>query len=254
MNHGSLFSGIGGFDLAAEHMGWVNVFNCEKDAFCRSRLNLNFPSTTSYHDITQTDFTIHRGQIDVLTGGDPCQPHSIAGKRQGANDSRYLWPEMRRAYLETEARIVVNENVRGSISNGALDKKIGDLESDGYTCWPPLIIPAGAGAALHRRDRVWLVAYSSRKRCRERNLTPVAEEKKEGYVRDHSLRPSKYGYASWSANKPDILRMANGIPDWMDNVRHRNAAIRAYGNAIDWRIALQVFRAIEIFEQQATLF
>jgi len=86
MRHGSLFSGIGGFDLAAEWMGWENVFHCEWNEFGRKVLNHYWPNAKSYEDITQTDFSIHRGKIDVLTGGFPCQPYSNAGKRLGKED------------------------------------------------------------------------------------------------------------------------------------------------------------------------
>lgn len=94
MTHASLFSGIGGFDLAAEWAGWTNAFNCEIDPFCRKVLKYHFPDAEQYEDIRTTDFTIWRDRIDVLTGGFPCQPFSLAGKRKGTEDDRYLWPEM----------------------------------------------------------------------------------------------------------------------------------------------------------------
>ena len=93
MTHASLFSGIGGFDLAAEWAGWTNSFNCEIDPFCRRILKYHFPNAEQYADIRTTDFTIWRGRIDVLTGGFPCQPFSLAGKRKGTEDERYLWPK-----------------------------------------------------------------------------------------------------------------------------------------------------------------
>ena len=92
MTHASLFSGIGGFDLAAEWAGWTNLFNCEIDPFCRRVLKYHFPNSVQYEDIRTTDFTVWRGRIDVLTGGFPCQPFSCAGKRKGTDDDRYLWP------------------------------------------------------------------------------------------------------------------------------------------------------------------
>jgi DNA (cytosine-5)-methyltransferase 1 len=100
MTHGSLFSGIGGFDLASEWMGWENIFHCEWNEFGQRVLKHHFPKSISYGDITTTDFTIHRGQIDILTGGFPCQPYSQAGKRLGKEDDRHLWPEMLRAIRE----------------------------------------------------------------------------------------------------------------------------------------------------------
>lgn len=102
MNHASLFSGIGGFDLAAREVGWNNVFQCEIDPFCQSVLKYYFPKTVLYEDIKRTDFTSWKGKIDVLTGGFPCQPFSVAGQRKGADDNRYLWPEMLRVILSVE--------------------------------------------------------------------------------------------------------------------------------------------------------
>lgn len=96
MTHASLFSGIGGFDLAAEWAGWTNAFNCEIDPFCRKILKYHFPDAKQYGDIRTTDFAVWRDRIDVLTGGFPCQPFSLAGKRKGTEDDRYLWPEMLR--------------------------------------------------------------------------------------------------------------------------------------------------------------
>lgn len=100
ISHGSLFSGIGGFDLAAEWIGWENVFHCEINEFCTKILNYHFPNAEHYADITKTDFSKYRGRIDVLTGGFPCQPFSVSGKRRGTDDNRYLWPEMLRAIQE----------------------------------------------------------------------------------------------------------------------------------------------------------
>ncbi len=96
MKHGSLFSGIGGFDLAAEWMGWENVFHCEWNEFGKKVLKHYWPNAESFHDITKTDFTKYANQIDILTGGFPCQPYSAAGKRLGKEDERHLWPEMLR--------------------------------------------------------------------------------------------------------------------------------------------------------------
>lgn len=161
MIHASLFSGIGGFDLAADRMGWQNVFNCEIDPFCRKVLAYHFPDAKQYEDVKTTDFTIYRGHIDVLTGGFPCQPFSLAGKRKGSDDNRYLWPEMLRAIREIEPRWVVGENVFGIVnwSDGMVFEQVqSDLEDAGYEV-QPYIIPACAVDAPHRRGRVWFVAH-----------------------------------------------------------------------------------------------
>ena len=118
MNHGSLFSGIGGFDLAAEWAGWNNKFHCEWNPFGQKVLKHYFPNSISYYDITKTDFSIHKGTIDVLSGGFPCQPYSVAGKRLGKADERHLFPEMLRVIKEIQPRYVVGENVRGLVHWG----------------------------------------------------------------------------------------------------------------------------------------
>ncbi len=162
MRHGSLFSGIGGFDLAAEWMGWENVFHCEWNEFGQKVLKYYWPKAISYHDITKTNFSVHRGEIDILTGGFPCQPYSSAGKRLGKEDERHLWPEMLRAIREIQPTWVVGENVLGLVNwNGGLvfHEVQTDLEAEGYEV-QPYVLPAVSVNAPHRRDRVWFVAYA----------------------------------------------------------------------------------------------
>jgi len=166
MTHGSLFSGIGGFDLAAEWMGWENIFHCEWNPFGQKVLAHHFPNSKSYNDITKTDFSIHAGQIDVLTGGFPCQPYSMAGKRVGKADERHLFPEMLRAIKEIKPRYIVGENVRGLVSWGGglvFHEVCDDLEREGYEV-QPFLIPAASVGAPHQRQRIWFVAYSNDKR------------------------------------------------------------------------------------------
>lgn len=163
MRHGSLFSGIGGFDLASEWMGWENVFHCEWNPFGQKVLKYYWPNAKSYHDITKTDFTIHRGEIDIITGGFPCQPYSQAGKRLGKEDERHLWPSMLRAIREIQPSWVVGENVRGLTNwNGGMvfDEVQADLEAIGYEV-TPFLLPACAVNAPHRRDRIWFVAKNT---------------------------------------------------------------------------------------------
>ena len=162
MKHIGLFEGIGGFSLAARWMGWETVAWCEWDAFCQRVLKYHFPEAEQHGDITATDFTRYAGQIDILTGGFPCQPYSSAGKRLGKEDDRHLWPEMLRAIREVQPRWVVGENVRGLTNwNGGLvfDEVQSDLENEGYEV-TPYLLPACAVNAPHRRDRIWFVAYS----------------------------------------------------------------------------------------------
>jgi len=134
MKHGSLFSGIGGFDLAAEWAGWENVFHCEWNPFGQRVLKHHFPKSISYNDITKTDFTIHKGNIEILSGGFPCQPYSTAGLRKGKEDERHLWPQMLRAIREIKPSWVVGENVRGLINWGGglvFDGVQTELEAEG---------------------------------------------------------------------------------------------------------------------------
>jgi DNA (cytosine-5)-methyltransferase 1 len=113
MNHGSLFSGIGGFDLAAQWMGWDNVFHVEWNPWCRKVLEHHFPNSESFTDVRQFDGSAWRGRVDIISGGFPCQPYSSAGKRLGKDDERHLWPEMLRIIREAAPAYVVGENVRG---------------------------------------------------------------------------------------------------------------------------------------------
>jgi DNA (cytosine-5)-methyltransferase 1 len=161
MRHGSLFSGIGGFDLAAEWMGWNNVFHCEWNEFGQKILKHYWPDAISYTDITKTDFTVHRGTIDIITGGFPCQPFSVAGERKGTADERYLWPEMLRAIREIQPRFVVGENVSGLVNwdRGMVFKQVQtDLEAEGFES-AAFILPACGVGAPHRRDRIWFIAH-----------------------------------------------------------------------------------------------
>lgn len=187
MTHASLFSGIGGGELAASWLGWRNLFHCEINPFGRKVLNYWFPNSQCYEDITRTDFTPWRGRVDVLTGGFPCQPFSCAGQRRGAEDDSYLWPQMLRAIREIRPTWVVGENVAGILtmvqpgsetemggSASLFDESLlyraeqefvvetvcRDLEREGYSV-QPLVIPACAVGAPHRRDRVWFIAYRS---------------------------------------------------------------------------------------------
>ena len=163
MTHGSLFSGIGGFDLASEWMGWENKFHCEWNDFGQKILKYYWPNAETYGDITTTDFSIWRGRIDILTGGFPCQPYSVAGKRLGKEDERHLWPEMLRAIQEIQPRYIVGENVPGLLNwNGGLvfHEVQTDLESEGYEV-QPVILPACGVNAPHKRERVWFIAFKN---------------------------------------------------------------------------------------------
>lgn len=188
MTIGSCFSGIGGELVAASMLGWDVKFFCEKNPFGNRVLSYWYPNAKNYEDITTADFTEWRGRVDVLTGGFPCQPFSYAGRRRGAEDDRYLWPAMHNAIDEIQPTWVVAENVAGiltMVEQGEVSKVAGsatlfdafddlrgrfelretftlqrictDLESHGYAV-QPVLVPACAVGAPHRRDRVFIVA------------------------------------------------------------------------------------------------
>ena len=167
MTHASLFSGIGGFDLAAEWMGWENVFHCEYDPFCQKVLKHHFPNSKLYEDVRTFDATDYAGRIDLLSGGFPCQPFSNAGLKQGTEDERHLWPSMLRIIREVSPKYVVGENVRGLLnwSGGLVFEQVCiDLEDAGYEV-TPYLLPASAKNAPHRRDRIWFIAYAPDSPC-----------------------------------------------------------------------------------------
>lgn len=185
MTHASLCTGIGACELAATWMGWENLFSCEIDEFCNKVLKHHYPKATHYGNIFEQDFREWRGRVDVLTAGFPCQPFSCAGKRNGAEDDRYLWPEVLRVISEVRPTWFIGENVGGIITMvlPGEETKVGsytdvcgesytmyekrqryvieqiriDLASIGYSV-QPVVIPACAVGAPHRRDRVWFLA------------------------------------------------------------------------------------------------
>ena len=151
-----LFSGIGGFSYAAEKLigGYETVAFCEMDEFCQKVLKKHWPQVPIFDDVRTID-AARLGRIDIVTGGYPCQPFSQAGRRQGEEDERHLWPEMLRIIKSCQPRYVLAENVAGHVTMG-LDQVLTDLEDQGYTT-RPIIVPACAKNAPHRRDRVWII-------------------------------------------------------------------------------------------------
>ena len=194
-------------------MGWKNLFHCEIQQFPRQVLDYWFPNSESYEDITKTTFTKWKGKVDVLTGGFPCQPFSYAGSRKGAEDDRYLWPEMLRAIREIQPTWVVAENVVGittmvqpsSVTEMGrsdflfeesvvcreeyryiLDAICEDIEREGYEV-QPLVIPACATGAPHRRNRIWIVAHRT-----DTGLETLQQEGQDGVS---APAPPPYAYS-----------------------------------------------------------
>ena len=245
MTHASVFSGIGGPEVAATMLGWENLFHCEINPFGRQVLDYWYPNSKSYEDITTTDFTEWRGRVDVLTGGFPCQPFSYAGRRRGAEDDRYLWPSMYRAIDEIQPTWVVAENVAGiltMVEQGEVSKVAGsatlfdafddlrgryelretftlqrictDLESHGYAV-QPVLVPACAVGAPHRRDRVFIVARRIASDTDNRADRRTARED-EGKGREERIQERH------EVRKPDEPNQVR--PEGGDAVEHRHAA------------------------------
>ena len=161
-----LFSGIGGFSLGFESTGYFQTTKfVEMDKYCQKILRKNFPGIKIEEDIRNV-----KGQeyeADVITGGFPCQPFSVAGRQKGTSDDRYLWPEMFRLIKEIKPKWVVGENVSGLINlqDGMVLRQVqDDLEGEGFEvqCF---IIPASGIGAWHQRKRVWIVAHANSRQC-----------------------------------------------------------------------------------------
>lgn len=240
ITHASVFSGIGASELAAEMLGWKNLFHCEINEFGRKVLDYHFPNAISYEDITTTDFSEWRGKVTVLTGGFPCQPFSYAGKRRGSEDDRYLWPYMLNCINQVRPTWFIGENVVGitTMVFPSEDVKVGEQadlfgEGDGYEIYEKrekyvlgeiygnlenigysvqaFIVPACAVGAPHRRDRIFIVAHRpSEDSDSTRQSTPDKQnrrewEKMDGRSESKSFdgvgRHGLYGIASDTASE-----------------------------------------------------
>jgi len=227
-----LFSGIGGFSLGLERAGMRTVAFCEIDPFCRKVLKKHWPDVPIFKDIRE----VKNVAADIVVGGYPCQPFSEAGERRGQEDDRHLWPEMLRVIRETRPTWVIAENVVGHVTLG-LDKVLHDLEGEGYTT-RPVIIPACAVDAPHRRDRVWILAYSESKR---RNYGDDGQNIREADRKidtpaNKGRVVSKLEARRW-AHEPGVARVGHGFSSRVD----RN---RAIGNAVIPEIPYLIGRAI----------
>lgn len=281
MTHGSLFSGIGGFDLASEWMGWENKFHCEWNEFGQKVLHHYWPEAELFTDIKKSNFKKYANQIDILTGGFPCQPYSQAGKRKGKEDERHLWPEMLRAIKEIQPSWIVGENVLGLVnwSGGLVFHEVQtDLEAEGYEVWP-YVLPAAAINAPHRRDRIWFVAYSNGFRrgkdisISNRESNDFNKISKKSFVtntdnerREKCNIPKKSNQqefinrrindnSNYWENFPTVSPICNGddgICNRLDSItfpKWRNESIKAGGNAIVPQVVYQIFKSIQQYEE-----
>jgi DNA (cytosine-5)-methyltransferase 1 len=265
LTHLSLFSGIGGLDLAAEAAGFVTVGQCEWADYPTKILEKHWPDVPRWRDIrtlTGESFYERTGlrTVDIVSGGFPCQPFSCAGKRRGAEDDRYLWPEMCRVIRELRPTWVLGENVPG-IVNLALDTVLADLEKEGYEsqCF---LVPACGVDAPHKRNRIAILAHGES--ARNRRL-PIFQRKPQQKVFDvdwqskavpnatrwreqriFSERPETRGSGGgdWWAVEPDVGRVAYGIPNRVDR-------IKCLGNAVVPQQFYPFFAAIAEIERRS---
>ena len=247
MRHLDLFSGIGGFALAARWARIDTVAFCEIDEFPRKVLAKNFPNVPMHGDIKDLDGGQYEG-IDIITGGYPCQPFSVAGGQKAQKDDRHLWPEMFRVISQAKPSWVICENVFGHIKLG-LDKVLHDLEGLGYAV-QSFIIPALATGEPHNRDRLYIVAYSAshgldESKATRSNGTPDEHgSEREDKDCDHEGLGSLRAGMEWAGNtprpwgiEPPEIRVDDGLPDRMD----RNKSV---GNAIDPHVAFNIMKSI----------
>ena len=233
VRHLDLFSGIGGFALAAQMVGGIKTVGfCEINSYAQKVLAKNFPEVPIHDDIKTLKLTEY-GTIDLITGGFPCQPYSVAGKQLGHADERDLWPEMLRIIREAKPRWVLGEN-SPNVLNMAFDKIKTDLEAEGYEVGEPLVIPACAIGADHRRDRAWICAH----------LNPVrlqgGSEEEIPWITTLPQQPAGVFESERSRqclSEPAMLRSLNGIPGGVDR-------IMALGNAIVPQVAAEILRCM----------
>ena len=237
-----LFSGIGGFSIGLEKVGFETVAFCEIEPYCQAVLRKHWPDTPIYNDVRE--LTAERLRTDglvpnVIVGGYPCQPFSLAGGRQGEEDDRHLWPEVLRLIKEIRPTWGIFENVAGHISMG-LDEVLSDLEAEDYAA-RPFVIPACGVDAPHRRDRVWIVARDVADTSSQR-LQGRAEEQAHrfGDLQGQSERSGENRADFWAV-EPNVGRVANGV----SNRSHR---IKALGNAVVPQIPEQIGRIIKQLE------
>ena len=226
-----LFSGIGGFALGLEATGYFRTIQfVENEKWCQKILNKNFPEVPIHDDI-KTYNTYKGVEADVVVGGFPCQPFSVAGKQKAIQDDRHLWPDMFRVIKETKPTWIIGENVRNivSISEGmVLEQVYLDLESEGYEV-QSFIIPASAVNAPHQRYRTWIVAHTDSQRgCLWETDRQDAEDVRQS--------PRCKVTGNWDF-EPNVGRVANGIPYRVDR-------LKGLGNAIVPQIAYQIGKAI----------
>ena len=261
MNVLDLFSGIGGFSLGLESTGFFKTIAfVEKDKFCQKVLQKNFPNIPIEDEVRNVKGEKYRA--DVITGGFPCQPFSVAGKRRGTDDDRFLWDETIRIVSEQKCKWFIGENVEGiiNIQDGMVFRQIhDDLESEGFEV-QSLIIPASGKGAWHQRKRVWIIGCNvsntnSSLRGGGRTIEQSGTNKVWGFSTTEKeqskddLRSQAVGCdalsgqtQSWWKTVSDIYGVPNGISYELD--KDRANRIKSLGNSIVPQIAREIGKAI----------
>jgi DNA (cytosine-5)-methyltransferase 1 len=238
-----LFAGIGGIALAAEWAGIETVAFCEREPFCQKVLNKHWPDVPIFDDVCTLNKELLESKgirdIDLISGGFPCQPYSIAGKKQGSNDERALWNEMFRIIKELQPKWVVGENVDNFTKMDDFEKANSDLESIGYKV-QSFIIPASAVGAPHRRNRVFMVGYSVSESELQADQTSSPFGSKGEAWEGVTWKPwGKVARTHWQANKPPICGMDDGLSGGLDKSR-----LIALGNAVVPQQIYPIFKTI----------
>jgi DNA-cytosine methyltransferase len=235
INHGSLFSGIGGFDLAAKWCDWNNVFHCEKEEYQQKVLKKHFPESISYTDIYELDATKHKHSIDVISGGFPCQRYSTAGKQMGDEP---LKKELLRIIGEIEPKVAVIENVFGFISPRFAEEHNQlciDLENMGYQVQTYDIDAASCGLPTLERH-IWIIAKNNKIKCK----WSLQIKNQNPKLFRELPRINQGEYDRWSTPESRLLRVGEGVSRRMDRLR-----VGAIGNAIPPQVAYYLFKNIE---------
>ncbi len=257
---GSLFSGIGGLDLGLERAGMNVIWQSEINEYASRVLKKHWPEVPNHGDIKKINWR-NIVRPDVICGGYPCQPFSTAGKQQGANDPRHLWPWVRQAISKLRPRYAILENVRGHLSVGGV-AVIGDLAAIGYNCEWRVISAASLGAP-HRRERIVIVAYPNTERnerierhihiadtarcCTDVTTSQTAATDKPG-ISQHALvfgnnsNATTQGGKHW-ISEPDVGRMVDGFPNRMDR-------LNGLGNAVVPKMAETVGKLVVAHAQR----
>lgn len=237
-----LFSGIGGFSYASERLvgGFKTEAFCEIDPFCQKVLKKNFPNIPIYDDVRKLkDDTTRLGRINIVCGGFPCQPFSLASStRKGTEDDRFLWGEMFEIAQNVRADWIIGENVNGLVNMG-LDQILSQLEDNNYST-RVFNIPASAVGAEHLRQRLWIVAHSNCSSSTRKRISSRLEETRQFDSFDFEAR--KYPFPNWQGESR-IHREHDGLSKGMDSIRRKR--LKALGNSIVPQVSAHIFQAIK---------